>query len=163
MKSMINKKNIFETEKIKSSNNINRVKNNMIRIIDKDEKEKEKGKEKNIKEKKELFKELTIDTRLNTIENRHIINRYIKTKIIKTEIDNVNTKKINNSHNMKTYTKALNVSSKNLRNLSNYNKEIHIKNSNITINRDILNITNTNKTTLSNHKEKKMYNNINCK
>ena len=89
MKSLINKKNIFETEKIKSNNNINRVKNNMISIIDKDEKE--KGKEKNIKEKKELFKELTIDTRLNTIENRNIINRYIKTKNIKTEIDNVNT------------------------------------------------------------------------
>ena len=163
MKSLINKKNIFETEKIKSNNNINRVKNNMISIIDKDEKE--KGKEKNIKEKKELFKELTIDTRLNTIENRNIINRYIKTKNIKTEIDNVNTKKINNLHNMKTYTKTLNVSSKNLRNLSNYSKETHIKNSNITINRDILNITNTNtnKTVLSNHKEKKIYNNINCK
>jgi hypothetical protein len=86
MKNMIKKKNIVQTEKIKSSNNRNRIKHNIINTIDKDEKKE--------KEKIQLFKELTIDTsRLNTIDNRHIIKQYIKTKTIKTENDNNNTKK----------------------------------------------------------------------
>jgi len=160
-KTMINKKNIFETEKIKSNNNLNRVKNNMINIIDKDEKEKGK-------DKKQIFKELTIDTRLNTIENRNIINHYIKTKNIKTEIGNINPRKFNNSNNIKAYTKTLNSSSKNFnKNLLNYNKDISIKNSNSIINRDYLNIINNNtfknETSLSNDKEKKMKSNINCR
>ena len=71
-----------------------------------------------MKENNQLFKELTIDTtRLNTIENRHIINRNIKTTNIKKENDNVNTKKINNLNNIKSCTKILNTSSKNTLNL----------------------------------------------
>ena len=167
MKKMIKKKNIFQIKKIKSKNNRNRIKNNIINTIDKDGKK--KVKEKNMKEKNQLFKELTIDTtRLNTIENRHIINQNIKAKNIKKENYNVNTKKINNLNNIKTYTKISNASSKNFSKfLSNYNKDISIKNSNTINNGDNLTITNNNKykneNALSNYKEKKISNNINCK
>ena len=170
MKTMFKKKNIFRTKKVKSNNNINRIKHNIINTIDKDEKKKkkEKEKEKNMKEKNQIFKELTIDTRLNTIENRHIINHYIKTKNIKTENNNINTKNINNLNNIRAFTKILNTSSKNLsKNLSNFSKEINIKNSNAIRHRDNSNITNNNKYknefALNNYKEKKIFNNKNYK
>jgi hypothetical protein len=46
MKTMFKKKNIFRTKKVKSNNNINRIKHNIINTIDKDEKKKKKKKKK---------------------------------------------------------------------------------------------------------------------